>query len=100
MEQIEKVREIVKTILANRKVSDLFFALCDRWRDEKMYEDWSDYQNIMINAISENSDQVFTNFKATKKPFGLKFNYGGYEIHLFVQVMGRCATFKGKIKYQ
>lgn len=99
MERTEKVKEIVKSLLANKKVSDLFFALCDRWRDEKMYEDWNEYEKIMKKAVSENSDQVFTNFKATKRPFGLKFNYDGFEIHLFMQVIGQYATFKAKLKY-
>lgn len=52
----------------NDKNLSLLDNLKQRWMDEKEYEDWSDYENVLKKSLPEECQKDF--IKGTKRPFG------------------------------
>lgn len=48
--------------------------ICDRWEDEKEYEDWSDYVMYMRDVIARGPGITFR--EASHRPFGFTFGTG------------------------
>ena len=53
-----------------KKLAGTIEYLFDRWRDEWMYEDWSDYEDHARKAVEKDGGE-FIHLK--KKPFVLRF---------------------------
>ena len=62
----------LQSILDNDNFQDTIFNLCDRWQDERGYEDIKDYAKPLENIVSRiiGKDIKLT---MTKRPFGFKF---------------------------
>ena len=88
--KIEVKNELAKNF-AKREILNHFIYLYDRWQDEKMYEDWNDYVISMKSCLERNGNPqgFLENVKGTKRPFGLKFTYKGFEFKIQL-------TFKNK----
>lgn len=65
-----------KAVIADKHL-DFFVYLYSRWQDEKEYEDFAEYEKVMIEKITELPIKA-----ATKRPFGIKYDYEGFEIHI------------------
>jgi len=63
--------------IVNDKHLDFFVNLYSRWQDEQEYEDFADYEKVIKEKITELPIKV-----ATKRPFGIKYDYEGFEIHI------------------
>ena len=95
---METPRELAQKLVNNRVFTDNLANLYDRWEDEKMYEDWKDYERNMKSLVEVCSGiDNPKNVKGTKRPFGVKFDYEGYTIHIFVKIQGNYLTVSGKI---
>ena len=63
------------------KFQSLVENLYDRWKDEREYEDWSEYEKV----IKENIPVALTFEKVTKRPFHIffkLFNKVPYRLHV------------------
>ena len=85
----------MKTILTNlvnsSKVLNTFINLKYRWEDEKMYENFNDYAEVMIQSIKEETKKDVKLIKGTKRPFGVSFEIEGLKFNLFLKTNGRSA---------
>ena len=85
----------MKTILTNlvnsSKVLNTFINLKYRWEDEKRYENFDDYANVMIHAIKKETKKDIKLIKGTKRPFGVSFEIEGLKFNLFLKTSGRSA---------
>jgi len=85
----------MKTILINlvnsSKVLNTFINLKSRWEDEKSYENFDDYANVMIQAIKKETKKDIKLIKGTKRPFGVSFEIEGIKFNLFLKTTGRSA---------
>jgi hypothetical protein len=68
--------------LAN-KLARTIESLFDRWRDEWMYEDWSDYEDHARKAVEKDGGE-FIHFN--KKPFVLRFKKDDQTMEIEVNV--------------
>lgn len=78
-EAAEMIRKEMRRGLSivNDKHLDFFVNLYSRWQDEREYEDFADYEKVMKEKITELPIK-----SATKRPFGFKYDYQGFEIHI------------------
>ena len=89
--------------LAQKLVQDKTFGyaltnLYNRWQDEKMYEDWKDYEKTMAHLLTTRGGiENPQNVKGTKRPFGVKFDNDGYTIHIYVKIQGEYFVVGGNI---
>lgn len=94
-ETMEKeVREVRKNV---RKLQDdmeeTLAVLYCRWQDEQEYEDFADYAEAMKTKLAElRPDFVWVG--ATKRPFGFKFIFGFWAIHMSVSM--ESISWRGK----
>ncbi|RLI48952.1 MAG: hypothetical protein DRP09_21050 [Candidatus Thorarchaeota archaeon] len=83
MKMNEITKSITNTIMENMEKT-LVYLYC-RWQDEKEYEDWQDYVDIMKKDLKEKAGVSNVFFvKASKRPFGLTFDFEGWQITLSV----------------
>ena len=71
------------------KYVDFFVNLYSRWQDEKEYEDFADYEKVLKEKITELPIK-----SATKRPFGIKYDYEGFEIH--IKISNECLVAQAK----
>ncbi|MEG1140941.1 MAG: hypothetical protein RSE41_00520 [Clostridia bacterium] len=94
-----KVTDLRKQIY--NQVSDTINNLYCRWSCEKEYEDFKDYETLLRNEFNKLNKKELTFEKATKRPFGIKYNMNinGIEIkmHLYVKTKGDYLQFLTKI---
>lgn len=85
----------MKTILINlvnsSTVLNTFINLKSRWEDEKSYENFDDYANVMIRAIKQETNKDIKLIKGTKRPFGVSFEIEGLKFNLFLKINSRSA---------
>jgi hypothetical protein len=74
-------RENVSKVLNDLNVLRNFNYLYDRWQDEKGYEDFNEYANAMMKKMPDGAKLI----KGTKRPFGVKFNYGGDILQVYIK---------------
>ena len=74
-------RENVSKVLNDLNVLRNFNYLYDRWQDEKGYEDFNEYTNAMMKKMPDGAKLI----KGTKRPFGVKFNYGGDILQVYIK---------------
>ena len=91
-------KELGQKLVNNKVFADNLFSLYDRWEDEKMYEDWKDYERVMKDLVETCSGIQNPKVKGTKRPFGVKFDYEGYTIHIYVKLKGNYIAIGGEIK--
>jgi hypothetical protein len=72
-------QEVLSRVLDAR--ADSMGMLADRWQDEKEYEDWSDYENVMKGWVPEG----FTFERTQKSPFGMIFSKDGRRFYFGCQ---------------
>lgn len=81
----------IKEILHNGQIFTVFVNLYFRWQDEKKYEDFKDYVDVMAGCLPVGSKVL----GGTKRPLGIKFKYNNQTFHLMFKVknsMGRLAV--------
>ena len=65
----------MKTILTNlvnsSKVLNTFINLKYRWEDEKMYENFNDYAEVMIQSIKKEIDNVHSQMEVAEREMDL-----------------------------
>jgi len=54
----------------NAKARDVLGGLFFRWRDEKKYEDWADYETAIRGAVCAAVPEGAEVVKVSKRPFG------------------------------
>jgi len=74
------------------KVGNKIGYFHDRWQDERLYEDWADYEKAM-REIEEL--QEFEIVKVSKRPFGVTIKYGDWLLTLYATK--RYVSWKAKI---
>jgi hypothetical protein len=87
-EQMNEIKAVVNNTTTLRR----FEYLCDRWQDEKDYEDFNAYAEDMSVHMPEGATLV----KGTKRPFGIVINYGGCNIHIFLKRGNGCVWLAAK----
>lgn len=75
------------------KLSDQFMYLWERWQDEKEYEDFADYQNVMKSAVEQEGGKFL---KMTKRPWYVEFELQG--VVKYMQKKGNYLSYGSKIK--
>lgn len=87
--------ENLKQIVNNSEVSNLFFNLYDRWRDECPYEDINDYAKVIMQQLTKSFPKYNIKLvKPSKKPFGVVINMDDkYTARLYVKLQGRYIKF-------
>ena len=69
--------------------------LRERWEEEKDYEDFREYENVMRNLrYIQMTCCPVVGF--SKRPFGVKLQCGDGVLHLFVKIEGNTYKFAGK----
>lgn len=95
---METPKELAQSLAQDKTFGETLCNLYDRWEDEKMYEDWKDYEKAMARLITtcsgiENPQRV----KGTKRPFGVKFDNQDYTIHIYVKIQGGYFVVGGSV---
>jgi len=96
----KRIKGINKNIIslsetAKSKIEELHSSIDEfltnlycRWQDEKEYEDWNDYVSVMKQKfetlIAENNMSNAVYYSCGKRPFGIKFDFEGFRITLYV----------------
>ena len=79
----------VKAIVNNEKVSNTFFNLYDRWRDESEYEDINEYGKCLHKTIASEFPSLNAEYvSSTKRPFGVKVKIDGVTLHFYTKLKG------------
>ena len=91
----------MKTILTNlvnsSKVLNTFINLKYLWEDEKRYENFDDYANVMIQAIEKETKKDIKLIKGAKRPFGgVSLEIERLKFNLFLNANGRSALLACK----
>ena len=81
---MKKLIDFAKKIVRNDKVSNVFFYLYDRWRDEYMYEDIEQYGKVLVSNINKEVCQC-SFLEATTRVFGFVIKINGGELYLFAK---------------
>lgn len=92
------VKDFANGLAQNKVFTDNLVNLYDRWEDEKMYEDWKDYERVMKNLVETCGGVENPKVKGTKRPFGVKIEYDGYVVHIFVKIEGNYLVVSGNYK--
>lgn len=85
--EMAKGREKISQLLLD-KVEDMLDYLYERWQDEKEYEDFSDYEKVMRDAVGDGF------IKATKRPFGFITQIEGFPYKSHVSINYQCISCK------
>ena len=64
--------------------------LHDRWQCEKEYEDWADYEKVIVGLLE--NVRGFKMTKTTKRPIGIKGTYKGQSVHIFLKLTRTTAS--------
>ena len=68
-------------------ISDDLCLLYWRWQDEKEYEDWNDYVNVMKlkfeSLIIEHNMSNAVYFSCKRRPFGIVFDFEGFRFTIY-----------------
>lgn len=89
--------ELAQKLVNNKVFTDNLISLYDRWEDEKMHEDWKDYERVMKDLVETCSGIDNPKVKGTKRPFGIEFEYKGYTIHIHIKIKGGYFVINGTI---
>ena len=57
-----------------QQIIEMMTSLCNRWQDEKEYEDWADYIKAARGFVQQLGGQLV---KFTKRPFVITYSMGG-----------------------
>ena len=79
-------KETVTKIVNDEKLLNLLCNLDSRWNDEKEYEDWKEYSDLIksnVEFIIFDIDYKFV--KATKRPFGLVIEIENVKVNFFLK---------------
>ena len=83
----------------NSKDAESLIYLRERWQDEREYEDWKDYSDLIATKVPAG----FKFMKATKRPFGVEILdvETNTKLHVFLKLSGKycnisCKVFAGK----
>ena len=80
------IKQKVMQLVNSDKVFNTLFNLYERWLDERKYEDFKDYEEVMKKSI-ENIEGV--NFiKGTKRPFGFIVSTENYNVKVYLKNKG------------
>ena len=90
----EKVYEIFKGVVDDENILDNIISLSKRWGDEKGFEDWKNYEKIMMRTLSGHDVEFL---KGTKRPFGFVIRVGNSKIAVMLRKKPWSAWLTGKI---
>ena len=80
------IKQKIMQLVNSDKVFNTLFNLYERWLDERKYEDFKDYEEVMKKSI-ENIEGV--NFiKGTKQPFGFIVSTENYNVKVYLKDKG------------
>lgn len=91
------MQEKINNIVNNEKLSNVLFNLYCRWQDERDYEDIEEYGKV-IGSVMEKEFPTYgiKVTKASKRPFGVKIEMGGYNFHIFLKFRGNYMSVCAK----
>jgi len=78
----DKTRTKIKTIFAT--IQNKMVRLYERWQDEREYENFDVYVEIVKNIINKMRFDDVTFIKLTKRPFSAICKVDDYEVHIIV----------------
>lgn len=81
------------TLVNSQKILNLFVNLYIRWQDEKEYEDFNEYAEVMAHNVKNVIGDI-TDVKGTQHPFGIKFTHNNNKLHLTLNVQNEYANLK------
>ena len=81
---LEQQIRMYKNISA--KMGDLMFTLYGRWLDEREFEDFKEYENVMKQQLEKVVGVRFV--KAQKRPFGFRYKFLGKTPLFFLKSHG------------
>ena len=81
----QRTKDTVNAILNHEKFSDFLFYLKCRWKDEREFEDFAEYEKAMKKNIPESRPEFI---KGTKRPFGMQVKLDGYKFLIFIKNKG------------
>ena len=81
------------TLVNSQKILNLFVNLYMRWQDEKEYEDFNEYAEVMACHV-ENVIGDITDVKGTQRPFGIKFTHNNKKLHLTLKMQNGYGNLK------
>ena len=77
------------------KVEPTFRSLYERWQDEKEYEDFAEYREVMKKLITEHGAEFLD---MTKRPFAFKYTLNGEKFELrMTATRSSLFSFKKKL---
>jgi hypothetical protein len=89
MDKVErKITEAVKEI-QSRQDEAFLFNLYGRWQDERMYENFSDYQKAIIERFNYLKIE-----RVTERPFGFQFMVEQTKVFIKILKKGRYLNFE------
>jgi hypothetical protein len=101
MATVKPMNEMTKdkiNIIFN-KMSDTLGNLYGRWLDERKYEDFKDYSNLIKETFNKIKSENYANnaffVKANKRPFGFTFDFEGWQI--IIGIKGKTYSWKAKL---
>lgn len=79
---IEAEMEETLTEVEEKKLDDFLVNLFFRWKNEREFEDFSEYKKVIRAKFD-----FLTIYKITQRPFGLKFRVvNNLNFHLYIKV--------------
>ena len=91
--RVEEVKASLRTIIQSDTAGDKIAYLYSRWEDEKEYEDWAEYEEVLRKLTP-----VWAKFvKGLKRPFGFRLDYGDIQADITMKADGWFG-FKAKAK--
>lgn len=89
----EETKSILSTIINTESICIGLDNLAARWNEEKEYEDFADYENVIIGLFSDFDIKIT---KCTKRPFGIIAEFEGRKVKIFRQARGEYVSLAWK----
>ena len=68
------MKSILTNLVNSSKVLNTFINIKYLWEDEKRYENFDDYTEVMIQSIKKETQKDVKLIKGTKCPFGVSLD--------------------------
>ena len=81
------IKEKIIRLVNSDKVFNTLFNLHERWLDERKYEDFKDYEEVMKKSIEDIEGVKF--IKGSKRPFGFIVSIGDANVKVYLKNKGR-----------
>lgn len=86
-------RDKVIKMLNDMELLEHLDYLKQRWNEEKMYEDYSDYETSISKAFAKRGATLI---KGTKAPWGAHVKVGTEKVAIYIKYKGNMMNFAAK----